>query len=271
MLKQERITRFLQDFGLNENEIRIYCLLSSSGPQKATTIAKSLRLQKMQVYRCLQDMENKGVVQIAFETPKRFAASSIENLLNEKTQEIQKKLVDLEANKKEILDQWKTGICKGGSEKTERFAVIQGEKKLAAAVDGLRKRAREELCTLITLKNLVNANLRGDHDKTMSGKVPFKYRVLTRIKDEKVPNSDLVLKRLSVSPNVEVRCIDAPLNPFPGFGLIDKSEVVLITQPADTDEDFSSLWTNNETIVGLIKNYFEELWRDSANMRTILK
>lgn len=185
MSNQECIVDFLRKFGLNENEIRIYHLIAFAGPLKATVIAKNLKMHKIQVYRCLENMEKKGAVQEAFEKPKRFAATPIENLLFEKIQDGASSLKYLVTQKKKISESWRALNKENIQQRIEKFAIIQGMEKLGAAVEGLRRRSQKELITLITLKALVRVNLAGRHDKIMQGKVPFKYRVLTQIPKKK--------------------------------------------------------------------------------------
>jgi sugar-specific transcriptional regulator TrmB len=268
MPNKNMATAFLKEFGLDDSEISIYLYIIKTAPQKATTIAKHLRMHKVQVYRLLSNMEKKGVVQVAFEAPKRFAATPLENLLNERIEQLKKAFEDLSRRKDQIVADWRTQRSIAEEDRIETFAVFEGGEKLSAAVDGLRRRARSQLCTLITMKSLVNVNLRGDHDQIMAGKVPFKYRVLTQFDEKKTPNEEMVLKRLCQSKNVEVRITNAHLSPFPGFGLIE-DEVVLITQAEKDNSVLSSLWTNNRVIVSLIEKYFEELWRNATDVRML--
>lgn len=270
MQRKDMPTEFLKDFGLSDNEISIYHYIVKTAPQKATTIARHLRMHKVQVYRLLEGMEKKGVVQVAFEEPKRFAVAPLENLLNSRIDHLQNEYEGLTKKKDQIISDWKNQGSITEQDRIETFAIIQGRQKLGVAVEGLRRRARSQMCALITLRALVDVNLRGDHDRIMAGKVPFKYRVLTQFDENNIPNEEMVLKRLCACKNVEVRILNTRLSPFPGFGLIE-DEVVLITQ-AEEDRDASSLpslWTNNRVLVSLIARYFEELWRDATDVRNL--
>ncbi len=260
---------FLKEFGLTENQIKIYCYVAHRGPQKATVIAKALSMHKMQVYRDLQEMEKQGVVQLAFSEPKQFITCSINDLIDEKLQQLKANLEALEAQKTKISSDWRTHLLQESPRKIERFAIIQGEKKLFAAVEALRRRAQREMCSLIPPWGLVKANLLGYHDKIMQGKVRFKYRIITQIPDEEVPNFREVLQKYTPCENVAIHYTKVPLDPFPIIGLIDDEEAVLIMQPVE-GVNLSSLWTNNKVMVNLMRNYFEELWLDSSDVQTIL-
>lgn len=262
-MKQNALASFLREFGLNEKEIDIYYFISQTGPQKATVIAKKLGMHKIQVYRYLQEMEKRGIIQLVFESPRKYVASPIENLLNERLQTLSKNLENLTAQKNRIIKQWETQLIPTNY-RIERFAIIQGEEKLSDAIEELRKNAKKELCSLLPPQVLVRTNLRGDHNKIMDGTYHFKYRVLT-CEDESTCLKKVV-RRLLKSDNVEVRYTNAQLKPFPIFSLIEE-EAILVIQ---TSEDkICSLLTNNEIIVGLIKNYFEKLWQDAIDARTL--
>jgi hypothetical protein len=92
---------------------------------------------------------------------------------------------------------------------------------------------------------------------------------LTKFPEKVVPHCKKVLERLSKCEKVKVHFTNEDLEPFPSFGLIDTEEIVLITQPQKNTE-ITTMWTNNQIIVHLVRNYFEDLWAHSSDVQTII-
>ena len=52
----------LRDVGLTEGETRVYLLLLNSGPQKATKLSKETGLNRSNLYRILESLNEKKLI-----------------------------------------------------------------------------------------------------------------------------------------------------------------------------------------------------------------
>ena len=62
-MTEDKITPLLRGFGLTEKESEVYVFLAKSGVQKAGEVSKRLRMHKAQVYRILEVLQSKGLVE----------------------------------------------------------------------------------------------------------------------------------------------------------------------------------------------------------------
>ncbi len=233
-------------------------------------------MHRMQTYRHLKEMEKSGIVYLTFESPKRFTVISLEELLNLTITELKLRIETMEKEKQALLSE----IDNQFSQDTEidQFAVIQGTHNIRKSILDLRRRAKKEICTSNTLKNLGGYHVHGVHSDVLSGKAKFRYRCLTQVTNNIDAKAGLFLKKVYGSKNTEMRHVDRPINPFPCFAIKDAEEVVVITTPQSHEsidiqqrENISAFWTNNSTIVGLIKNQFENLWKGSTDVKNAIE
>jgi sugar-specific transcriptional regulator TrmB len=80
-LRMDEITRLLEHFGLDTNEVTIYLTLLQNGSLGATEIGRLARVPKTSVYRCLEQLKVKKLVTEVVEEYRRlFEAAPVENL-----------------------------------------------------------------------------------------------------------------------------------------------------------------------------------------------
>ncbi len=81
-MSDDNVRKVLKDFGLTESESEIYIFLSKYQALKGGDIAKSLHIQKGQVYRSLKGLQSKAIVELTLESPARFMAVPFETVLD---------------------------------------------------------------------------------------------------------------------------------------------------------------------------------------------
>jgi len=268
MNAQKNTLSILKEMRLTEKDIKIYLFLVDQSPQKASTIAKSLRMHKMQVYRCLMEMEKKGVVEVTFEAPKRFTAIPFQRIYDENTKKLQIRLNLLKSEREEVLDYWEKFKPINNLYPIETFSIIEGREKISSTILSFGKNAKKELCVVLPLKPIILHNIEGLHQGIE--KIKYKYRCITRITEDISPMEKQILKKLCNYKNVEMRQIDANLEPFPGFAVRDGMEFIMTLNVNETFSNISVLRSNNKMFTTLLKKYFEDLWKNAINLSDLL-
>jgi sugar-specific transcriptional regulator TrmB len=106
-LSLERIFKALVSLGLSEIEARVYVLLALKGPEKAVSIVKNLQISKQQIYRSLEQLQDKGIIVSDPESKKSFSALPFEETLKLL---IRKEKEQNEMMQRTLLSTWKTMI-----------------------------------------------------------------------------------------------------------------------------------------------------------------
>lgn len=64
------IVNYLEDFGLTEKEAKVYYVLSRLGTASAKEIATATQYNRLQTYRSVKGLLDRGLVEISLERPK---------------------------------------------------------------------------------------------------------------------------------------------------------------------------------------------------------
>jgi sugar-specific transcriptional regulator TrmB len=97
----------LIELGFKEVDAEVCLFLVRMGPKKEKDIADSLRLKKQQIYRSLNRLKNKGIVNSSAEHPAVFSSKSFEEVLD-LFLEVKKEEADvLQESREELLSRWR--------------------------------------------------------------------------------------------------------------------------------------------------------------------
>ena len=84
-----------------------------------------------------------------------------------------------------------------------------------------------------------------------------RWRIIIEISpDTQIPQSQI--KAFQNNPLCEIRYYPYPVNT--ATGIYDQKQVFIIENPKARLSDSPALWTNNKSLISLVKDYFEILW-----------
>ena len=252
------IDTFLRDLGLNEKETEIYMYLAKKGPQKALSIAKSLRTHKMQVYRYLEAMQKKEVVSLTFETPKRFVAVPIEKLVKTRMLSLKEKLLNTEKSSEKILNY--SGFSFPTQDQLSTFSIVQGKEKAQKLISDLINKAAEEICVVAGDEELGKLVIVKDKDESGRAKTKLsRYIIKVSTKDRANLHVPFLKNFAAADSQLHITVAE---DTFPSLAVADDKEAVLVVEESST----TVLWTDNPLIVCVVKGFFEKLWIDTGDM-----
>ena len=106
----QRVLSTLMSFGLKRAEAQVYVFLAKKGPHTGKDLCNALSMQKPQLYPCLRNLQNKGLVKATLERPALFSAVSFEKvldlLINDKIEEAR----HTQRDKDEALTNWQSMV-----------------------------------------------------------------------------------------------------------------------------------------------------------------
>ncbi len=109
-MSHRRVNKTLVNLGLTQTEAEVYTLLANKGPQASDKIAEALKLQDPLLYRSLENLRTKGVVNSTHERSALFYAMPFEKVLEMLLKEHLSGVEDIELNKNQILATWQAMI-----------------------------------------------------------------------------------------------------------------------------------------------------------------
>ena len=267
----EGIEWILTERGLSAREAKLYLYLAKNGPKKAIEISRNLKMHKVEVYRFLKNLENKGFAESTLERPRYFEATPFAQVLNLLISERKKTCAALESRKHELLSQFNSIQTEKTLGTTEKFASLSGRENVHLRIFHLLQHARSEVVATTTNLEL----RRADQSGTLSVAVAdlakrnrnIHARLLTQLNRENleaVRNLSRVLVNRGL--NVDVRQMSPHAKFAPRVVIRDGEEAVAFLTPSEASvagREEAGLWTNCKIVVYALQALFEELWRDS--------
>lgn len=249
----------LTSLGLTIIQAKVYLTLAKFGISKITTIAKYSNVARPDVYRTLAQLYELGLVEKILQTPVKYKALPIDEgakvLLKNKQAEYEKIRKETEL----LLDSINKKNQNVDTEVNDSHFILIPEKE--AVINRLRQainNAQKTVDTVITWKRFMHGignafidNAQGASDR----KVNYRFIV------EKPPSQEggKYGKTLwKIYPPFQVRFISHL--PKTVFGIYDKKELFIIIDPKSDLAGSPALWTNNQSLIALIQEYFEILW-----------
>ncbi|MGZ4917862.1 MAG: TrmB family transcriptional regulator [Halobacteriota archaeon] len=149
---QQALTEKLEAFGLSAKEAHLYVLLLKYGAKTTGELAKLLHSYRVDVYRILETLAEKGMVEESVEKPTKYAAVDVENALDAAMMRHAYELRWMEENKDDVLalaqqymasDVLTADLC--------TFRVVKGRSNTMATMEQLVKTAEKDLSFVASL------------------------------------------------------------------------------------------------------------------------
>ena len=121
-MSYERVLKALVNLGLKPSEAAVYVFLATTGSSKAMDIAKVLKIYKQQLYRCLNCLRERRIVNATSKRPALYSAvpfpTALDLFMKAKEDEAQ----SIDRNRDLILSYWQS-MMHLNSRKAERFSL----------------------------------------------------------------------------------------------------------------------------------------------------
>jgi sugar-specific transcriptional regulator TrmB len=270
-MSQERVLKTLLGFGLTEMDAKVYIFLAKKGLQKAIDIAKSLKMNKEQLYRSLKKLQSKGIVTATLEHPARFSALPFEKVLDLFVKAKMEEAQEIKQNKDEILSFFQS-IAVKETDASARFTVIEGRKVIYSKIQQMIQETKSKLSAISTVPSLMRADQFGLFDLEQPLKSKIQFRFLTEVSEQNIDAMKNLLKEMTNAKiSFEGRTPDLGLKLFPRMVIRDEEEAIFFVssnqEPSLTEQDDVCLWTNSKALVQAFDGVFEDLWRNSTDVR----
>ena len=257
----DRLTDTLADFGLRNNQSKIYIFLGKFGPKTAPEISKILRIPRTETYHVLNSLQNRGLVTVEFVTPAKYSALSIEKALTALISIEREKINTLSKQKKDIIDLWNdipTFVMEVNDEEKEKMQVLQGGASINNKIASMIHDCKNEFLMLGTEKDIARF-YHADFFELLDSSV-LKVRFIV-CPAKKIPNfiedADKSLIKVMPTGKSDTSC----------FIIKDSSESLLFTKNASHNaNDITAIWTNSKSLIDSMHMLFGCCW-EKAEIR----
>jgi sugar-specific transcriptional regulator TrmB len=256
---EQALVEKLEAFGLSAKEAHLYDLLLKYGPKTTGELAKMLRSYRVDIYRLVEMLMEKGMIEESVEKPTKYAAVAVDAALAGAMMRHAYELRWMEENREEVLElaqEYLSSESIAGDLYT--FKVIKGRANTLAIMEQLVTAAEERvtfvssqagICVLSAsgfIEHCIEAVQRGTH-----------VRCVTEITPRNVSTV-----RAALAGGVQVRHYD---NYEATHFLIVDARESLTTITLDTvrhvkDANDTAFWTNSPEYAQYLEASFELVW-----------
>ncbi|WNZ29105.1 MAG: CBS domain-containing protein [Candidatus Bathyarchaeota archaeon] len=277
-MDENKIYEVLDEIGLSKRKADIYLFLTQKGLQKAQSIASYLGIDRAQTYRLLKSLKNEGILEETIETPSRYNAIPITNLLESHIKNKKREVSSLEADKESIINYCNSLNRKKTAPSVAKFQVITNTdgvyKKISQMVDA----ASSDVSALTTSTGLIHEDAYGITDMIMAfgkKKKNIKFRLLANITQDNLEIAKNILKHLPLSRNVIWKHTSVGSKHYPRFLIKDDEEVLLYMNQNEKQYGYSKeingLWVASKMFVSTLKRAFVDIWSNSVDINDRIK
>ncbi|MEJ2271184.1 MAG: helix-turn-helix domain-containing protein [Candidatus Bathyarchaeota archaeon] len=272
-MEEKRLYEFLDEMGLSKRKADIYIYLSKKGVQKAQSIASYLGIDRAQTYRLLRSLKQKGIVEETIESPTRYLAIPIENLIESFLEDKKIEINNLEAEKTKFIDYFKSISKRETENPMAKFQIIPGRNGIYSKILQMAEQSEKEVSKVTTNLGLIQEDTFGLFDKIIEiakEKRDIKFKMLVNISQENLKIMKNILNRISNNMyNIQWRHAIVVSGYYPRFLIKDNEEILLYVSSKDTkgvsNKEDNGLWVASKMFVSTLRASFNEIWSNAIN------
>jgi sugar-specific transcriptional regulator TrmB/CBS domain-containing protein len=278
-LDDKRLYEILSEIGLSKRKADIYLFLLKKGLQKAQSIAAHLGIDRAQTYRLLRSLKQKGMVEETIESPTRYIAIPIENLIEAHLKDKKSEIAHLEAEKTNIINYFKSISKKEPECPMAKFQIITGRNGIYTKISQMVNESKKEVSGLTTSLGLIQEDTLGILDTIIESaqeKQDVQFKMLANISQDNLNTIKSIVERLPTNnPNIEWRHTIVGSRYYPRFVIKDEEEILLYVTTKDeqitSPKEDNGLWVASKMFVSTLKASFMEIWHNAINVNDRIK
>jgi sugar-specific transcriptional regulator TrmB len=265
--------KVLRDLGLSRREAEVYIFLSRRGPQGANSVSTMLKIERVQTYRALKSLQEKGIVEATLETPTRFSAVAFDGLLNSLITTRKNRISELEAQREALASYWKNLSSRVTEYPLAKFRVLTEKRAIYSEIEHMTREAKEDVVKLTTHVGVIQEDLAGTLDTITDcarKNRKTEIRILAGISKD---NYDVIAKMTKTTSaqklNVQWRHIDLGSRAYPQFLIKDGEETLLYVTPEEpgaSSQVETALWIRSRIFASALRESFLEMWRGAIKV-----
>lgn len=272
MLSQENTIQTLMQLGLTILEARIYLTLSRYESLATKELSELAKTSRPDTYRVLAKLQKKGLIEKIITKPAKFKAIPMQTGVAFLLERKQVEHKNLETKSKLLLQTIKERPAPKPPEFiTSHFALIPQREPIVKKINEAIDNAKESVDIFLSWKRFLpgmTSTFAKSSQKAWERKVKFRIVVES---PEETADVELARQFCRKSPFCEIRFLPTP--PKTVLGIYDQKHFFVIVNPKKGLFDSPALWSNSQSLLSVIQDYFEMLWltakTEPSNSRSI--
>lgn len=249
----------MMDLGLTEYQARVYLALLELGTANASQIPPLSRVPRTRVYATMNQLHEKGLVEIIPETPLRYRPVPFHQFVEQEARQLREEARRLEARAPELANEF---AVRGETavEERGRFEAIYGRRNVRERLMKMYEETSEEIMGVGTARSpsrIVESAIHTLEAKAEQG-VQIRYAFPLTSKNREHVNA--------IARHAHIRAVEFQLPIY--FYVFDRRQV-LFNHPIPDDESFYrgddiAIWTDDPGIAKAMHTIAEHIWEEGS-------
>ncbi len=143
----DKIKLRLAEFGLTQNECKVFIFLGKYGPKTGGEVHKALNIPRTHTYKLLNHLQSKGILTASFDHPIKYSSLSVDNAIDTLVNLKLRHVKTLQMQKNEIVDLWNClpSIHNHDNTSGEKFQILKGSYSVMNNINDFITNAKEKL------------------------------------------------------------------------------------------------------------------------------
>ena len=255
--------RKLMDHGLTEYQARVYLTLLDLDTATASQVTPHARVPRTRIYATMQQLHEKGLVEIIPETPLRYKAVPFARFLEKTAEELRERAESLEKNVESLAKEFAV-IGQIAPEEKGRFEAIYGRRNARERLIKMYENVEKSWIGIGTSRSPGRV-MRGFGeyitDKAQKG-VRFRYAFPVTAENQK--DVDRLAKY------AEIRSVDFHV---PMYMHVADAREFIMSHPIPDDDSFYRgddicIWTDDKALAQAVANIMGRTWEGAKQVAT---
>jgi len=244
----------LLEFGLTQNQARVYLFLSKNTSKSAPDISKSLKIARTETYHLLNGLQSKGITIAAFGKPTKFQAVPFDKSINILVNNERSRIDELEKQTLYMISQWNLIPDTETAEaliKENRFQIVQGKVSIVGKLNQLINSAKKDVLLLGSEKDFMKFYHTDFIDSVKDVNINLKILMSSS------NNSPYIIDEL---PAKCIKKFEDSLGENLWFLIKDCEEIFFFIKNSE-NEEMLAVWTDSKTMLNSMKLLFNMIWK----------
>lgn len=230
------------------------------GEANGGMLCKNTNVPRTVVYRTLDELQKKGLVEKEITTPYKFVATppkeGLQILMNQQLQQHRENQERIEQFLQKIQN-YRKGILQ---EQEHKFIMIEGKERILQKIKLQHDNVQQNADVLSTLQRWLQIidDCYESYEKALERKV--KYRVVLEKPEYKI-NFPEKVQALLAKPNMKLRFSRSLLKT--NSAIFDQKEAAVNLLPTKALAEAPIIWTNHPSFLAMCQDHFETVWKSA--------
>jgi len=259
----------LIDFGLTRNQAKVYIAIARLRLASVGQISKVSNVRREDVYRILPKLEKMGLVEKLLGTPTKIRATPVEEalsiLIKHEEDTARERVSALKAKTKTFLKHFARAPRLEVGEKAN-FVLLSKRESMISKTGPMIKNARKNIDLVCSRNKLMQFVHEFAEQMTEAARKDVRIRIVSEVPEYEDSIPRAMEEQTSPGISLDLRYSDLHSG---HYMIVDYKEALMATTTAGNLAENPLLWTNSDSLVGVLQKDFENLWHNSISWKSI--